>query len=256
MRVLAFLPDDSLVALKRALSSADVIGALPDALAIERAIAARRADAIVIDPNSFTSAEWARVSAMPALAHAPVLFYARLDPASVQRVVEASGAGVHEVLLREIDDDAIAIRRRLETLRRPPAPVQVLSRIASRIIALPPALQGTILSLFCAAPVPRWADELARLSSMSRRSVDRWLEHAELAGTASVLDVARLARVWTPIVEQDIPAADVAARSGYRRLRMLALHARKIVGVSPTLFKQQISESAFVDRLTRHAVRS
>ena len=255
MRVLAFLPEDSLQALRRALGHADAPGVLRDAAATESVLSGRRADAIVIDPNRFSTEEWARAGELLARTEVPVLLYARLDQHSVQRVVAASAAGVHEVLLREVDDDPSAIRRRLETLLRPPAPAQVLSRIAPRISALPPVLQATILSLFCAAPVPRWAEEVARDSTMSRRSVDRWMEFAGLSGTATVLDVARLARVWAPIVEHKIPAAEVAVRGGYGRLRMLALHSRKIVGASPTLLAHELTEPVFVERLTRHALR-
>ena len=81
------------------------------------------------------------------------------------------------------------------------------------------------------------------------------MNQAGLAGTATVLDVARLARVWSPIVDHKVPAADVALGGGYRRLRMLALHTRRLVGASPTLLSGEITEDEFVERLVRHAVR-
>jgi hypothetical protein len=255
MRVLAFLPDESFHALTRALGPSDAVARLADLEALGRAVSSPRVDAIVVDPVSFSEKEWTQARQLLSVPHAPVLIYSRLDQASVQRVVAASAVGVHEVLLRELDDDPSALRRRLETLRRPPASAQLLSRLAPRIGALPPLLQGATLPLFCAAPVPRWADDLARTARMSRRSVDRWMGHAGLAGTATVLDVARLARIWSPIVVQKVPAAEVAVRGGYRRLRMLALHTRRIVGASPTLLESELSESEFVSRLARYAMR-
>jgi AraC-like DNA-binding protein len=255
MRVLALLPDDSFAALKRALGATDIVARLGDVEALERAMKGSRVDAIVVDPVGFDNEEWERAQRIISMPLMPVLIYARLDQESVQRVVAASAVGVHEVLLRELDDDPIALRRRLETLRKPPAPAQVLSRLAGRISALPPLLQRATLPLFCAAPIPRWADEMARAAHMSRRSVDRWMGHAGLAGTASVLDVARLARVWAPIVDEKIPVATVALRGGYKRLRLLALHTRRLVGASPTSLEGDMNQAEFVSRLTRFALR-
>jgi hypothetical protein len=79
---------------------------------------------------------------------------------------------------------------------------------------------------------------------------------AGLAGTATLLDVARLSRVWVPIVVDGTDPAVVAARGGFRRARMLAVHTRRIVGASPSHFGKKLSEDEFVDRLARHALRA
>jgi hypothetical protein len=255
MRVLAILPDDSYLALKRALGPRDAVGRFADMPALLRMLASTHADAIVVDPAGLDAEGWARARDLLST-QAPVLLYARLDQESVTRIVAASAIGAHEVLLRDLDDDPVAMRRKLESLLRPAAPSRVLSRLAGRLGELPPSLQGAAVPLFCAAPVPRWADDLARSARMSRRSVDRWMGHAGLSGTATLLDVARLARTWIPLVEQGVPAADVALNGGYRRLRMLALHTRRLVGASPSLMGREISEDQFVDRLVGHALRS
>ena len=78
---------------------------------------------------------------------------------------------------------------------------------------------------------------------------------AGLAGTAALLDTARLARVWAPLVDGGMSQAEIAARAGYRRVRMLAVHSRRIVGVSPAYFGSRLSADEFVQRLAQHAVR-
>ena len=78
---------------------------------------------------------------------------------------------------------------------------------------------------------------------------------AGLSGTAAVLDVARLARVWSQLVDGRMTQSDVAVRHGYRRMRMLAEHARRIVGVSPSYFGTRLSADEFVNRLAQHAIR-
>ncbi len=255
MRILALLPDDSFQALKRALASSDQVARVTDARGLAQSAAAEAA-AVVVDPSILDEADWARVRHVLKAPDVAVLLYARLDGASIQRVVAASGIGVHEVMLRHVDDDPVAIRRRLETVRTPAPPTRVLARLSGRVAQLPMPLQQATVPLFCAGRVPRWADELAEAAQLPRRSIDRWMDRAGLAGTASVLDVARLARSWVPIVDHKRMPSEVALRGGFGRARMLAVHARRIVGVSPAHFGTRISLEQFVERLTAHATRA
>lgn len=237
------------------MGSSDTLMRASGALALTRMISARTADAVVIDPTEMDVAEWSRVRLVLQSARIRVLIYTALDPVSVQLVLSASAIGSYEVLFRQIDDDAAAMRRRLEALGTPAPPSRLLSMLAGRIERLPVGLQRATVPLFCAGPVPRWADVLARYADVPRRSVDRWMHRAGLAGTAALLDAARLARVWVPLVDRHDAQLDVAVQGGYRRVRMLAGHARRIVGVSPAHFGKRLTMNEFVDRLAAHAVR-
>lgn len=254
MRLVVLVPDNSLRALQRALGARDVIARAQDAGSLARGVS-DDVDAVVIDPSILSDTEWVRARQVLESPDVPVLLYAPLDSSTVRRIVAASGVGVHDVMLRDIDDDPAAIRRRLDTLRSPAPPTRVLAAISGRIAELPTPLQSATVPLFCAGRVPRWADDLAATAQLPRRSVDRWLGGAGLAGTASLLDVARLARAWVPIVEEELTPTEVAVRGGFRRSRMLAVHARRIVGVSPTHFGVTLDAEEFVARLTRHATR-
>jgi hypothetical protein len=255
MRILALLPDDSLHALQRALSPDDAIARVADGSMLLHGAQSARPDAVVVDPVLLDDSEWATAKQVFRLPGAAVLIYSNLNPGSAQRIVAASAVGVHEVLLRHVDDDPEAIRRRLEKIRQPEPPARVFAAIAGRVTHLPPVLQGVMVPYFAAGAVPRWADQVASAAGMPRRSVDRFMERAGLAGTATVLDVARMARVWVPLVEQKQDAGDVAARSGLRRARMLGIHARRLVGVSPSQFADKIDVDSFVKKLTKQIVR-
>ena len=255
MRIIAVLSQDSLQSLQRSMGPSDTLMRASGALALTRMINARTADAVVIDPTVVGAVEWARARLVLQSARIPVLIYTSLDRASIQRVLSASAIGPHEVLFRHIDDDAAAMRRRLETLGRPAPPSRLLSMLAGRIERLPAVLQSATVPLFCSGPVPRWADVLARHANVPRRSVDRWMRRAGLAGTAALLDAARLARVWVPLVDGHDPQVDVAVHGGYRRVQMLAGHARRIVGVSPAHFGKKLTVDEFVDRLAGYVLR-
>lgn len=255
MKILALLPDDSARALQRALGSSGTVIRVADAGALVRATATTSAHAVVIDPTRLSDAEWANGRVMLQQSRVPVLLYATLAPETIHRVVAASALGVHEVLLRHIDDDSEAILRRLQTIGAPPPPARVLAMLAPRLSHLPESLQGAAVPLFCAGRIPRWADDLARATKLPRRTVDRCVERAGLAGTARLLDVARLARIWLPLVDGNATQLEVATRGGYRRVRMLASHCKRIAGAAPSHLGARMGLDKFVAQLAQHAMR-
>ena len=256
MRVLALVPEDSLNVLRAALARDHLVVWVADAASILKSSSDSSVDAIVVDPSIVADTDWVRLRPVLTSPHLPVMLYGRLTPESARRIVTASVAGPHEAILRSLDDDAAAIRACMLRLRTPAPPARVLARIAERVTALPAVLQHVTVPLFCSGRVPRWADDVARAAGVPRRSVDRWMSRAGLAGTATLLDVARLSRVWVPIVDDNADPAEVAVRGGFRRARMLAVHTRRIVGVSPSHFGSQLQVDEFVDRLARHAARA
>lgn len=256
MRILSLLPDDSERALRRALSPSDTMRRVLTVDALTESARVERVDAVVFDPTTLGTAEWTDARALLEDVSIPVLLYAPLSAESAPRLIEASAIGVHELLLRGVDDDAVTVRRRLESLLRPEPPAAVLSQLAPQMVVLPARLQSATVPLFCAAPVPRWVEELAHTAGMPRRSIDRWMARAEIHGTATLLDVARLARAWSPIVDRNESAGEVAVRLGYGRIRILADHTNRIVGVAPSELGVGIARGAFVARLVAHAVRN
>lgn len=256
MQILALLPDDSLQALQRCMGPADSLTRVRGAVSLARAAQqSRRPDAVVIDPSVLSDAEWLQVRIALHSSTVPVLVYAPLLPCAIGRVLVLSAHGSLDVMFRGVDDDPATVRHRLATLGRPEPPARVLGTLAARIEQLPAPLQGATMPLFCAGHVPRWADEMAHRANVPRRSMDRWMSRAGLAGTAALLDTARLAHVWAPLVEHKVALGDVAQQHGYRRVRMLAVHARRIVGISPLHFGTRLSVDEFVGRLVHHAVR-
>ena len=249
------LPQASSQTLQRCVGPSDTLTRVSSVVALTRLISERVADAVVIDPVDLSEAEWSRARLVLQSARTPVLVYTPLVRSAIQRVLSATAIASHEVLFRDVDDDPVAFRRRLESLGTPAPPARLLATLAGRIERLPHVLQGATVPLFCSVPVPRWAEQIAREADVPRRSVDRWMYRAGLSGTAAVLDVARLARAWVPLVDGRLTQSEVAVRNGYRRMRMLAVHARRIVGVSPAHFGTRLSADEFVQRLAQHAIR-
>ena len=141
------------------------------------------------------------------------------------------------------------------TTLAPLAVARVLACLAARVEHLPEVVQATILEVFYGREVPWWADAVAERSAVPRRTVDRWMARSGLKGIAAILDVAPLARAWSPLVEAHAPHPDGAARLGYRPARMLAAHARRIFGASPAFLGTRLTADTFSAWLAAHALR-
>jgi len=116
---------------------------------------------------------------------------------------------------------------------------------------LPAPLQAATVGLYGSGPPPRWVSGLVEACGIPRRSVDRWIERAGIHGSAMLLDTARLAHVWEPLVERRTAATEVAEHFGYSCVRRLVTHARRIVGVAPVDFAAELTRETFAQRLAR-----
>lgn len=256
LRILALVPEDSLFALRSALDTDHVVAWLPDGPSLIRAASESGAEAVVVDPSVVADAEWDELHASLTAMRAPLLLYARLTQPSVRRIVAASAAGPLEVILRSFEDDPLSLRGCVLRMNQPAPPARIMAHVANRLAGLPDPLQRAMVPLFCSGSVPRWAREIAAAAACPRRSVDRWMGRVGLAGTAAVLDVARLSRVWVPIVDEHRDPAEVAVRVGFRRPRMLGSHTRRIIRASPSHLGSRLKVDDFVARLVRYVVRA
>jgi hypothetical protein len=252
MRIIALLTPESLPGLRRATNAHDTVTGIAS---IPTPADLADADAAVIDPAVVAAGEWPAFIDLMARPGLPVLLYSALDRGSLTRVIEAATAGAHDVVLRGAEDETVLLRARLETLRTPAPPARVLTGLAGHLSALPDELKVAAVPLFCGRQVPRWTDELSHRAGISRRTIDRWILNAGLAGAKPLLDVARLARTWTPIVEQETAPHRVAIAEGFERTRMLNLHAVRVTGLRASQWSDRLSVDAFVSRLVAHAIR-
>jgi transcriptional regulator GlxA family with amidase domain len=77
------------------------------------------------------------------------------------------------------------------------------------------------------------------------------MERIGIDGASMLLDTARLARVWEPLVDEKRSLATVTVRCGYARQRLLVAHARRIVGMPPTEIAAAMSRREFSERLAQ-----
>jgi len=249
MKIFALVPDDSRATLERSLKGLQKLTDAGGVKATAAAIREGRCDAIVLDPAMLDSDEFESVLNAAHRNNVPLMLYTALSPVAARRIVQAVDGAVHELVLRGADDAPELLQRKLAALLAPSAPAILLSHAAAHFRAFPDRLQTVSVSLFGRTALPRWVNGLVKESGLARRTVDRWMHNGGIAGAARLLDTARLARIWEPLVERGVAEDEVARRYGYSRLRLLNAHSRRIAGVLPRELKARYTRETFGVRL-------
>ena len=141
------------------------------------AIRERPVDLVVLDPRTSGGLELGQARELlarhPTL---PVVVYTTLAPDSMQATVMLAKLGVQHVVLRGFDDEPRRFRQMLEPAARGSAQ-QLGARARAAASADAPVLfVRAITRLFEAPQEFVDVDELARMSGMTRRSLDRWFD--------------------------------------------------------------------------------
>lgn len=256
MKLLALLTQDGCRSLERAVGRFHTVVCENEVRAIGLSWRQRLFDVLVFDPVVFDDGEFESLLAQLKRHGIPVLLYSTLSPGVARRVVRAGNGVAHELVLRGAEDEPQLLLHKLDGISRLSVPAMLFNRAAARLGALPHSLQASCVGLFSGGPLPRWVDEVARTTGLGRRTVDRWMVRAGICGTAMLLDTARLARVWEPLVEDHLSLADVASSCGYGKSRLLTAHARRIVGTTPSAFGETFTRDRFAERLASVLLRS
>ena len=251
MNVLALLSDDSRARLERALGPGNPVAVVWDVRTIVAAVHSRKFHALVLDPALLGEQELDALCPMMESGTMPVVLYTALNPASARRVIRVAERGAHELILCGAEDEPALLSRKLQRLLEHSAPSLLLSRVAPHIAAFPPPLQAMAVGLYAKTAMPRWVGDIAEGTGFGRRTVDRWMARAGLAGAAMLLDTARLSHVWEPLVERQMTWQKAGTACGYTERRMLEAHALRLVGVQPAEFAAKLTRKRFVDRLAR-----
>jgi hypothetical protein len=249
MKILALLPDDARHLLERSLTVTQRLTKAGGAESVASWLREGRCDALVLDPGQLDSEDFEVVIDAVNESGVPLLLYTALGPVAARRIVQAVDGAAHELVLRGSDDVPEVLQRKLLALIAPSAPAILLSRAASHFRSFPDRLQTVSVSLFGRNTLPRWVSGLVRESGLARRSVDRWMHKGGISGAARLLDTARLARVWEPLVERGMDGEEVAVRCGYARLRLLTAHTRRIMGAAPLGLRDHYTRETFSKRL-------
>lgn len=254
LAILFLAPEDTLrvkamVGLRRQLISAPSFASLASIL--ER----NPFGALICDPK-YLDLESGDSVIRTLVAHAGgVLIYTGLDRASVSHTLSVAAMGLCEVVEHGAEEAIFAAR--LANLPRKSVAGRILRGLTSAVARLPIPLWSRVLSPFAGGPISEdLASDFAIAANVSRRSILRWLGHANLTSPVQMSICAYVARTWEPLTEQRRAITLVANDLGYDSMRTFRRHFVGVVGLGAQQAITELDDVQFAARVVRKLTTS
>jgi len=172
----------------------------------------------------------------------------------MRALLPVAAAGVRDVIVRGVDDDAVTVRRLIGRLARETLGGRVLARLVPTLRPMPAALRDAVAAMFV-HPGPQapaeTPDELAARAGLTRRSLDRWVARCGIASARLLVAAPQLVLAYDQLRRQDASVAGVAARLGYGSARRLEEQCVALLQVRPTALRAAMEPAQFVEALAR-----
>ncbi len=250
MDVLAFLSPPLLAHLRVTLGAGHTLVVARSWDDVVQLVRHRVVDVLVLDPAADGAIRSAEILTIGALYPTqPVILYLALSPGSLRAVVELARHGVSQVVLHRFDDDATRFRTLLGQQHDIAIVDAALAALLGPLSALTVPLARAVRRLF-ERPQRFWtAQDLALEAAMPRRTMYRELGAAGFSSPRRLVLGARLLRAYGYLREPGYFVADVVTKLGYGSARVLVRHTRELVGATPSMLRDGVTEAEFVARL-------
>jgi AraC-like DNA-binding protein len=210
----------------------------------------RPVDLVVLDPRTSGGLELGQARELlarhPTL---PVVIYTTLAADSMQATVMLAKLGVQHVVLRGFDDEPRRFRQMINQLPAARLSNSVLEHVLPHIQDAPTLFVRAITRLFEAPQEVVDVDELARMSGMTRRSLDRWFLRSGLTSARTMILVARLTRAKHYMGDPGFLLEDIVKKLGYSSIRRFARQVRAATGMTPSTMRTSYSTEEFTMRM-------
>lgn len=250
MEVLARLSAPLAAQLQLALGGEHALTVVDGWGALLLAIRERPVDLVVLDPRTSGGLELGQARELlaghPTL---PVVIYTTLRADSMQATVMLAKLGVQHVILRGFDDEPERFRQLFEQLPAARLSDSVLRHVLPQLHGAPVLFVRAITRLFEAPQEFLDVEHLARMSGMTRRSLDRWFERCGLASARTTILIARILWARHYMDDPGFLIEDVATKAGYRSMRVFARQVRTATGLSPSAMRTAFTMEEFSLRM-------
>lgn len=251
MRILTLVPPEAAAHLGRAVAAGSTISSTRDVTEFVRGLQAGGADALVIDPRLVPPRSMDTLIQALRQVGTPLVAHTALTSLGMRALLALSRAGVREVLIRNVDDDAPSVRRALDRLRQETLGGRVLAGLGAALQLLPEPLRAAVIARFATPDPGDTPHRLAAHAGINRRSLDRWIARSGIISARLLVAAPKLVLAYDQLGQPDCSVADVAALAGYSSPRSLERQCQILLGMRPGAVRQAMPPDIFAGVLAR-----
>lgn len=184
----------------------------------------------------------------------PFVVYSVLAAQTLKPLVELGQEGLEHLVLYGVDDDPRQLRKVLERQPGVLLAERLLEKLAPRFRAMPANVVRAIERLVHTPAAFHGVSDLASAANVSRRTIYRECERAELASPRELVAGARILRAYAFLRESDYSIEDVAAHLRFSSPHHLTKTMRWACGLTTARARDRLSPGDFVAVLAERLI--
>ncbi len=205
-------------------------------------------DVLVVDPH-FGSTE-PRAESILALRQqyrsVPFVVYSVLAAQTLRPLIALGRDGMEQLVLFGIDDDPRQLRRTLERQPGVALAAKLIGRLRPKFRSLPAAVTRAFERVIHTPAAFHGVPDLAAAANVSRRTIYRECERAELASPREIIAAARVLRAYAFLRESDYAIEDVAEHLRFSSPHHLTKTMRWACGMTTARARDRITPDDFI----------
>ena len=205
-------------------------------------------DVMVVDPQ-FGSSEPRAREILALRSHyrsVPFVVYSILAAQTLRPLIELGRDGLEQLVLYGVDDDPRQLRRVLERQPGVELAEKLIARLRIRFHSLPADVSRAIERVVHTPAAFTGVPDLAAAANVSRRTIYRECERAQLASPRELIAGARVLRAYAFLRESDYAIEDVADHLRFSSPHHLTKTMRWACGMTTARARDRITPDAFV----------
>ncbi len=206
-------------------------------------------DVLVVDP-SFGSEGQPRTEPIQSLREAfrsvPLVVYSVLAAQTLRPLIELGQNGLEQLVLYGVDDDPRQLRRVLERQPGVALAERLSEALEPRLRTLPADVARAIDRVIHTPAAFKGVPDLAAAAKVSRRTIYRECERAELASPREIIAAARVLRAYAFLRESDYAIEDVAFHLRFSSPHHLTKTMRWACGMTTARARDRIAPDDFL----------
>lgn len=179
----------------------------------------------------------------------PFVVYSVLAAQTLMPLIELGREGMEQLVLYGVDDDPRHLRKVLERQPGVALAAQLMERLQPRLKGMPAEVARAIERVVHTPAAFKGVPDLAAAANVSRRTIYRECERAQLASPREIIAGARVLRAYAFLRESDYAIEDVAEHLRFSSPHHLTKTMRWACGMTTARARARIAPDEFIELL-------